>query len=210
MEKWQYKPGIHDASFAFKSPFKLWLTTGRWFSLDTPVSSTNKTYRHDITEILLKVALNTITLTLRLSDFDMCCSGKCLGKIFGRRYWGNVVEKESFMASLRKWKHDPLHTCILIMPLSITYLNLNILVRTWKMICWGWMGHVRNVWYYVIPCNTCEEIDLYCLDYLTMYVLCHITAKLVCLFLSIRTHNIILYKNDVLHTYKCIYIYNDS
>jgi hypothetical protein len=31
--------------------------------LGTPVSSTNKTDRHDITEILLKVALNTITLT---------------------------------------------------------------------------------------------------------------------------------------------------
>jgi hypothetical protein len=31
---------------------------GRWFSL---VSSTNKTDRHDITEILLKVALNIIT-----------------------------------------------------------------------------------------------------------------------------------------------------
>ena len=30
----------------------------------TPVSSTNKTDRHDITEILLKVTLNTITLTL--------------------------------------------------------------------------------------------------------------------------------------------------
>ena len=30
------------------------------FSPDTPVSSTNKTDRHDITEILLKVALNTI------------------------------------------------------------------------------------------------------------------------------------------------------
>jgi len=28
----------------------------------TPVSYTNKTDRHDITEILLKVALNTITL----------------------------------------------------------------------------------------------------------------------------------------------------
>jgi hypothetical protein len=26
--------------------------TGWWFSLDTPVSSTNKTVRHDITEIL--------------------------------------------------------------------------------------------------------------------------------------------------------------
>jgi hypothetical protein len=27
---------------------------GRWFSPGTPVSSTNKTDRHDITEILLK------------------------------------------------------------------------------------------------------------------------------------------------------------
>jgi hypothetical protein len=32
---------------------------GRWFSLDTPASSTTKTGRHDIAEILLKVALNT-------------------------------------------------------------------------------------------------------------------------------------------------------
>jgi hypothetical protein len=32
--------------------------------MDTPVSSTNKTDHHDITEILLKVALNTINLNL--------------------------------------------------------------------------------------------------------------------------------------------------
>jgi hypothetical protein len=38
-----------------------WLAIGRWFSPGTPVSSTNKTDRHDITEILLKVVLNTIT-----------------------------------------------------------------------------------------------------------------------------------------------------
>jgi hypothetical protein len=37
-----------------------WLATGRWFSPGNPISSTNKTDRHDITEILLKVALNTI------------------------------------------------------------------------------------------------------------------------------------------------------
>jgi hypothetical protein len=37
-----------------------WLTSDLWFSLGTPVSSTNKTDRHDTTEILLKVALNTI------------------------------------------------------------------------------------------------------------------------------------------------------
>jgi hypothetical protein len=34
------------------------------FSPGTPVSSTNKTDRHDITEVLLKVELNSITLTL--------------------------------------------------------------------------------------------------------------------------------------------------
>jgi hypothetical protein len=37
-----------------------WLSAGRWFSLGTPVSSTNKTDRHNITQIVLKVALNTI------------------------------------------------------------------------------------------------------------------------------------------------------
>ena len=36
----------------------------QWFSVGIPVSSTNKTDRHNIAEILLKVALNTITLTL--------------------------------------------------------------------------------------------------------------------------------------------------
>jgi hypothetical protein len=36
------------------------IATGRWFSPVPPVSSTNKTDRHDITETLLKVALNTI------------------------------------------------------------------------------------------------------------------------------------------------------
>ena len=40
-----------------------WLATGQWFSPGPPVSSTNKTDRHDITEILLKVALNTIKQT---------------------------------------------------------------------------------------------------------------------------------------------------
>jgi len=34
------------------------------FSPGTPVSSTNKTDHHNITEILLKVALNTITLSI--------------------------------------------------------------------------------------------------------------------------------------------------
>ena len=38
------------------------LAAGRWFSPGIPISSTNKTDHHEITEVLLKVALNTITI----------------------------------------------------------------------------------------------------------------------------------------------------
>ena len=40
------------------------LATGRWFSTANLVFSTNKTHRHDKAEILLKVVLNTITVTI--------------------------------------------------------------------------------------------------------------------------------------------------
>jgi hypothetical protein len=38
-----------------------WLVKAQWFSPDSLVTSTNKTDSHDIAEILLKVALNTIS-----------------------------------------------------------------------------------------------------------------------------------------------------
>ena len=44
------------------------LTTGWWFSSCTLVSSTNKTERHNINEILLNAVLNTILLSLPLLD----------------------------------------------------------------------------------------------------------------------------------------------
>jgi hypothetical protein len=37
-----------------------WLAAGQWFSPVIPDSSTNKTHRHDIAEIFLKVALYII------------------------------------------------------------------------------------------------------------------------------------------------------
>ena len=49
--------------------FCQWLAAVRWFSLVTPVSSTNKTDCHDITEIFLKVALNTINQILNIHLF---------------------------------------------------------------------------------------------------------------------------------------------
>ena len=44
-----------------------WLTVARCFSTGTPVSSTNKTDRQDITEIFLNVALNNINLIQTIS-----------------------------------------------------------------------------------------------------------------------------------------------
>ena len=39
------------------------VASGRWFSLGLPVSSTNTTDLQDITEMLLKVALSTISMS---------------------------------------------------------------------------------------------------------------------------------------------------
>ena len=46
------------------------LAHGRWFSPGTPVSSTTKTCRQDIAEILLKVALNTINQIKSIFSFS--------------------------------------------------------------------------------------------------------------------------------------------
>ena len=62
-------PLIHDINrrgvldTTLRDKVSQWLAAGEWFYPGTPVSFTNKTDRRDITEILLKVTLNIITLT---------------------------------------------------------------------------------------------------------------------------------------------------
>ena len=46
------------------------LAAGRWFSPSTTISSTNNTNSHDIAEILLKVALNILTLQITYNKKD--------------------------------------------------------------------------------------------------------------------------------------------
>jgi hypothetical protein len=53
-----------------------------WFSMGTPVSSTKKTYHHDITEILLKMALNTIKPNQIISLYFPFVCGKLMLNIF--------------------------------------------------------------------------------------------------------------------------------
>jgi hypothetical protein len=50
-----------------------WLATGRFFSSGTPVSSSNKTHRQDITWILLEMALSTTNITL--PKLNQCSHG---------------------------------------------------------------------------------------------------------------------------------------
>jgi broad specificity polyphosphatase/5'/3'-nucleotidase SurE len=44
------------------------LAHGRWFSPGTPASSTTKTGRHDLAEILLKLVLSTINKSINQSS----------------------------------------------------------------------------------------------------------------------------------------------
>jgi hypothetical protein len=53
-----YKKGCTRLAAASDKVYQL-LAHGRWFSPGTPASSTTKTGRYDIAEILLKVVLNT-------------------------------------------------------------------------------------------------------------------------------------------------------
>ena len=55
---------VHSTRSASDKVYPL-LSHGRWFSLSTPTSSTIKTGRQDIAEILLKVKLNTKSQTIK-------------------------------------------------------------------------------------------------------------------------------------------------
>ena len=61
-----YKKGCTRLTAASDKVYQL-LAHGRWLSPGTPASSTTKTGRHDIAEILLKVALNTINQSINMS-----------------------------------------------------------------------------------------------------------------------------------------------
>jgi hypothetical protein len=58
-----YKKGCTGLAAASDKVYQL-LPHGRWFSPGTTASSTTKTGRHGIAEILLKVVLNTINQSI--------------------------------------------------------------------------------------------------------------------------------------------------
>ena len=72
-----------------------WLATGRWFSPGTPVSSTIKTTCHDITEILLKVALNTINLNLLSENVILKSQDNVTFNNSYDKYWKKFTKQET-------------------------------------------------------------------------------------------------------------------
>ena len=58
-----YKKGALDSQPHVIEVYQL-LAHGRWFSLGSPASSTNKTGLHDIAEILLKVAFTNQSILM--------------------------------------------------------------------------------------------------------------------------------------------------
>jgi hypothetical protein len=79
-----YKKGCTRLAGASDKVYQL-LSHGRWFSPGTSASSTTKTGRHDIAEMLLIVALNTnksINQTKRLNPIYILRPNKKLGPIY--------------------------------------------------------------------------------------------------------------------------------
>ena len=99
-----------------------WLTTCRWFSPGIPVSSTNKTDCHVITEILLKVVLNTINQTKPTTypHKPSFCVHKGLQKLVGSFIdpWLDMMQKSN-MAVTAGHSTTPFHLTSLIPDLTI-------------------------------------------------------------------------------------------
>jgi hypothetical protein len=76
-----YKKGCTRLAAASDKVYQL-LAHGRWFSLGTPASSTTKTGRHDIAEILLKESMFFTRLLTQLLSFYSHGENMCMTTSF--------------------------------------------------------------------------------------------------------------------------------
>jgi hypothetical protein len=86
-----FRRGVLDTTLCEK--VCQWLVSGRWFSPDTPVSSTNKTDPHDITEILLKV---TLFIVKNYSRIISLINQKCLKYEHSHLIWNYMKKIKQF------------------------------------------------------------------------------------------------------------------
>ena len=99
-----YKKGCTRLAAASDQVYQF-LAHGRWFSPGTPASSTTKTGRHNIAEILLKVALNTqIQIKSILIHQIICCRDYC-GFHYLPLWWSYHIIKDRTRANvIDEWR----------------------------------------------------------------------------------------------------------
>jgi hypothetical protein len=96
--------------------------TGRWISPGPPVSSIKKTDRPDISEILLKVVLNTIKQTFNaLSKILTSCW------CFQERYLATLVSRSQISCLPSHWYHP----------------HIQFLVKWWMVATCSWGMNCR-------------------------------------------------------------------
>ena len=116
-----------------------WLAKGRWISPGPPVSSTNNTGRHDITEILLKVAFDTITQTKKQTICVMITNDRyyCVFKMKGAS--NSTFLHYCFCLFVIRMSNTEEHTSNLFLWNANRYLNLVLSKHT------GSMGYHYNL-----------------------------------------------------------------
>ena len=106
-----------------------WFATGRCLSPGTPVSSTNKTDRHEITEILVKVTLSTIKQTNK--QYHICSKLRHVNMKFVNDSW----QVDGFLQVL-----------MLTPPIKLTEILLKVALNTitlTSLLMW-WNGFFLN------------------------------------------------------------------
>ena len=116
-----YKKGCTPLTAASDKVYQL-LAHGLWFFPGTPASSTTKTGRHDIAEILLNVALNTI------QSINQSINQKLM--ILDTRHYNISGVLFLFTKIWKKWLH--------IMGIIIYTMTITIL-RGYNMFMLWWM-----------------------------------------------------------------------
>ena len=113
----------------YLSPLKLWVRTSfmarctRRFSPDTLISSTNKPDRHDITDILLKVALSTINLNIHYNSQSYYVFYRSRGHSETCTYLYKYLITDKAM------KYTPISVCSVVPRVKMSCLS----------------GHVKNI-----------------------------------------------------------------
>ena len=107
-----------------------WLAAGLLFS---PVSPTNKTDRQDITEILLKLAINTITLTP--NPFSPHCElNNCYIVSVSQITTDMMVITETFVCTKYLYYYDGVDTSAGELYISPLYKSIILLVVSTDMV----------------------------------------------------------------------------